>query len=99
VGGIRKPSDQPNFFRIKIKKRINKHFQMNIVSVINTNTVKDIPNALRALANIVEQDIATQGCRANSIGMFGKIDNVSGDFDYQIQQTNITSISELLETR
>lgn len=75
------------------------HHQMNIISVINTNTVNDIPNALRALANIVEQDIATQGCRANSIGMFGKIDNVSGDFDYKIQQTNITSISELLETR
>lgn len=69
---------------------------MNIISVINTNTVNDIPNALRALANIVEQDIATQGCRANSMGMFGKIHNVSGDFDYKIQQTNITSISELL---
>lgn len=25
---------------------------MNIISIINTNTVKDIPDALRALANI-----------------------------------------------
>ena len=69
---------------------------MNIISVINTDRVEDIPTALRALANIVEQDIATQGCKANSIGMFGKIDNVSGDFDYQITPTNITSISEFL---
>ena len=67
---------------------------MNIISIINTNTVKDIPDALRALANIVEKDIAIQGCRANSIGMFGEIDSVSGDFDYQIQQTNFTSLSE-----
>jgi len=70
---------------------------MNIISIINTTTVADIPNALRDLANIVEKDIKIQGCRANSIGMFGEIDSVLGDFDYQIQQTNITSINEFLQ--
>jgi hypothetical protein len=70
---------------------------MNIVSIINTNNVTDIPKALRALADIVEKDIVIQGNRANSIGMFGNQDDVIGDFDYQIQTTNFTSLASLYD--
>ena len=71
---------------------------MNIISVINTNTVDDVPKALRTLADIVEKDIAISGCRANAIGIFGGQDDVIGDFDYQIQTTNFTSLSLVLES-
>ena len=71
---------------------------MNIISVINTNTVGDIPSALRALAEIVERDINIMGSRANSIGIFGAEDTVSGDFDYHIQPTNLTSIMQYVDS-
>lgn len=71
---------------------------MNIISVINTNTVEDIPNALRDLADIVEKDITVMGYRANGIGMFGAPDTISGDFDYQIQQTSLRSILGFVTT-
>jgi len=70
---------------------------MNIVNIINTNNVTDIPKALRALADIVEKDIAIHGNRANSIGMFGNQDDPIGDFDYQIQTTNFTSLASLYD--
>jgi hypothetical protein len=70
---------------------------MNIVSLINVDNVNDIPNALRALANIVETDVSARGEKANSIGVFGKIDGVSGYFDYQIENTNHQSLCGYLK--
>lgn len=67
---------------------------MNIIVVIKTNTVNDIPAALRELADIAEYDIKIQGCRANAMGSF---DAVSGEFDYEISSDNITSIVEFIE--
>lgn len=65
---------------------------MNITSIINVDKVEDIPNALRELVTIVENDIKRMGCRANSIGNLGG--NTNADFDYQIDSTNYKSISE-----
>lgn len=69
---------------------------MNLVSIIRTNTVTDIPKALRILANEVEKDIAIQGCQANAIGMLEAPGGVIGDYDYQIDQTNKVSLVDYL---
>lgn len=57
---------------------------MNLISLVKTDDIKDLPKALRALADIVETDIKRMGSSANSIGIFGRIDGVVGDFDYQV---------------
>lgn len=70
---------------------------MNIISLVKTNTVQDIPKALRLLADEVEKDIAIQGHRANAIGMFDGEDGVFGEYDYHIDQTNMVALADYLD--
>lgn len=67
---------------------------MNLISLVKTDNIEDLPKALRALANIVETDIKRMGSSANSIGIFGNIDGVVGDFDYEINGSNLSSLAE-----
>ena len=56
---------------------------------MKTENIEDLPKALRALANIVETDIKRMGSSSNSIGIFGEIDGVVGDFDYEVNGTRV----------
>jgi len=69
---------------------------MNIITLVNTDNISDIPTALRLLADIVEKNISIQGDRANSIGHSFTDEVIVYDFDYQIQNTNMTSISQFI---
>ena len=70
---------------------------MNLISLVKTDNIEDLPKALRALANIVETDIKRMGSSANSIGIFGEIDGVVGDFDYEINISHLSGLSEYIE--
>ena len=70
---------------------------MNLISLVKTDNIEDLPNALRALANIVETDIKRMGSSANSIGIFGEIDGVVGDFDYEVNCSHLSGLSDYIE--
>lgn len=70
---------------------------MNIISIINTSKVDSIPSLLRELADVVERDIEVMGCRANAIGDIYTKENILGNFDYQVQTTSLTSLSDFID--
>ena len=70
---------------------------MNLISLVKTDNIEDLPNALRALANIVETDIKRMGSSANSIGIFGEIDGVVGDFDYEVNGSHLSGLAEYID--
>lgn len=72
---------------------------MNLISLVKTDNIEDLPKALRALANIVETDIKRMGRDANSIGIFGDIDGVVGDFDYEIDSAPMTGLADYIRIR
>lgn len=71
---------------------------MNIISIINTSKVDSIPSLLRELADLVERDIEIMDYRANAIGdLYTKENGVLGNFDYQVQRTSLTSLSDFID--
>ena len=70
---------------------------MNIVLIIKTDDVKDIPASLEAMARSIKEDIRIMGHRANAIGIDYTRKGTPFDFDYQIDTDNFTSLNGWIE--
>ena len=71
---------------------------MNILALIKTDSINDIPAALRALATVVEHDLKIQGEDATSMGPFWQEDGINGCFNYVVSDTQIDGICEYVST-
>jgi hypothetical protein len=67
---------------------------MNIVLIIKTDDVNDIPSALERLARSIKDDIRIMGHRANAIGVDYTRKEKPFDFDYQIENDNLNSLAD-----